>query len=142
MSHSYLKNQVSLKDFTPPRGTTKVVELTLIERKNIGRRRLADHVAKLFAHGPTRVTIKSFDNYTTLANIGWGFQVTPRTGRHAPSKAKGFRTFPEFAEYLGSSRFSPTELLRMAKLIRQRENDERSVKGKKRSQFIFSPVTN
>ena len=132
MSHSYLKNQVSLKDFTPPRGTTKVVELSLIERKNIGRRRLAEHVARLFAADPTRVTIRSFGRYITIANIGWGFQVSSRSGRHSPPREKGFRNFQEFVEYLGSGGFAPTELLRMAKLIRQRENDQRSLKGSKK----------
>lgn len=128
MSHSYLKNKVSLQTFTPPRGTTKVVELTLAERKRIALKHLGAYVAGEFSREPTRVTIRSFGYYTTIANVCWGFQVTP-VNRRSPEQHTGFKTLKEFAEYLGSGVFHPTELLRMSKLIRKRESIKRSVDG-------------
>jgi hypothetical protein len=115
-----------------PRGTTKVVELTLIERKRLAKKALAAHVARIFAKEPTRITIKSFGRYDTIANIGWGFQINSRNRRFSPEKAEGFKHFQEFVDHL-DKHYRPTELLRMAKLIRQRENDTRSLKGKKKS---------
>jgi hypothetical protein len=132
MSHSYIRNIISLADFTPKRGTTKTVELTLIERKNIGRRKLAEHIARLFAHDPIRVTIKKHGRYITIANIGWGFQVTRRPYGFGPAVENGFKTLEEFTDHLAGT-FASTEILRMAKLIRKQNNDKRSREKNKKS---------
>lgn len=129
MSHSYARNKISLKDFTPPHGTTKTVLLTLLERKKVARQRLAEHVARLFVAESCRVTIKSFGRYITIAHNGWGFQITNRSIRRSPASESGFRSFPEFVNHLAAF-FRPTELLRMAKLIRKQKNDKRSATWK------------
>lgn len=141
MSHSFIRNVVSLADFTPKRGTTKVVELTLIERKNIGRRRLAEHVARLFAHDPVRVTIRSHHRFITLANIGWGFQVTSRSVHKSLTREHGFNSLTDFIDYLANGTFASTELLRMAKLMRKQVNDKRSVEGSKSRTGDLRPVS-
>lgn len=133
MSRSFILKPITLFNFTPPHGTTKVVELTLAERKIIGRQNLANHVARLFARDPISITIKSYDQYFTIANIAWGFQVTrcrlPWGSSVGDSHA--FNVFSGFAAYLGSGIFTPTDLLRMAKLIRQNTNDKLSIEGSK-----------
>jgi len=116
---------MNLTDFMPPRGTTKVVELTLRERKDIGKRELARCVLEHFDLG-TKVAIKYHGYHYVL------WHGTPHIfslSRHRAglvANASGSAALDLLCNY-----FDSVSLLRMVKLIKKNAADKYAVEKQK-----------
>ncbi len=122
-----------LKDFTPPRGTTKTVELTRAERKAIGRRNLANFFIEQFRNfyvmNPVRVTIKQDGIFYTLSFADGAFQVRSTSDRRHYIQGDlrgnvnlGSDLFFEFVV----TRIDPCSMVRALKLLKKNSLDSYS----------------
>ncbi len=123
-----MKNQnYSIPNFRPPYGATKQTLLSLAERKEIERKKLAEYVARMFLSYPKGAVIKSHGMYYTYWKTEWGFKMA-MTGYNMSRSEGGFPTLEEFAAHLFEKHGS-CELLRLIKMMRQMWNDARSIVG-------------
>lgn len=120
-----------LKTFTPPRGTTKTVELTLAERKTIGRNSLAKYVTRFFDNNS--VTVKYHGAYFTIRHTGRSSTVMFRVSiRRNQAGQCNLNPMPHevFQAWLAKN-FEATILLRIIKLIEKNTRDKDSVDRQK-----------
>jgi len=119
---------LTLNNFAPIYGTTKVVLLTKKERNEIGRKKLATYVADCFPDGST-VAVKSYGQYFRVTNHNERFEVRGSGGLFNVVSIlfDGGHSFVEkdfFVNWL--SKLNSCVMLRMLKLIEKNARDKES----------------
>jgi len=133
---------LTLNHFTPPKGSTKTVLLTKSERKEIGRKNLADYVVRSFPAG-TSVAVKSHGSYFRITRNASNARFEVRgTGRNFSnvtllSDGNGVYVSPEFfSAWL--AKYDSCMMLRILKLIDKNARDKESQRIQKEI-YSFKP---
>ncbi len=119
-----------IPNFRPKRGTQKLVLLTLAERKEIERKGLANHIARMFSAFPKGAMVKSHGMYYAYQMTEHGFIVT-MGGRNMSRTELTFPNYEDFTDHL-FSKHGACELRRLGKMLVQRWLDDRSLKNSKK----------